>query len=239
MRAESVHPANQYGSNNPLPRWLVAITGNHQLRHDHSKIECHEIRPRKLGQCWRLSTTLERAREQMLYKDYYRIIAKIRPQIESPVGGDWPIHPYPEVERLATAYEEFDNTLWAGDRPAYCSWTTCDIPVFRPRCSTGADRCKSRRILRLLGPLVEVIGKNVSAGCKLHADAGAGFHHLYGNHVYKAACWAHARRKFHDIHLMGASPTTTEALARIGAPYAIEDQIRGKPVDVRLSVGQE
>jgi hypothetical protein len=69
--------------------------------------------------CWRLSATLERACERMLYKDYYRIISKIRPQIESLVGGDWPIPPYPEVERLVATYEEFDNTLWAGDRPAY------------------------------------------------------------------------------------------------------------------------
>jgi hypothetical protein len=37
---------------------------------------------------------------------------------------------------------------------------------------------------------------------------------------------------------MHASPTTTEALARIGALYAIEDEIRGKPVDVRLSIRQ-
>jgi transposase len=72
----------------------------------------------------------------------------------------------------------------------------------------------------------------------LQADAYAGFHHLYGNHIYEAACWAHARRKFHDIHLAHASPTTTEALTRIGALYAIEDEVRGKPVDVRLSVRQ-
>jgi transposase len=72
----------------------------------------------------------------------------------------------------------------------------------------------------------------------LQADAYAGFHHLYGNHIYEAACWAHARRKFHDIHLAHASPTTTEALARIGALYAIEDEIRGKPADLRLSVRQ-
>ena len=72
----------------------------------------------------------------------------------------------------------------------------------------------------------------------LQADAYAGFHHLYGDHIYEAACWAHARRKFHDIHLAHASPTTTEALARIGALYVIEDEIRGKPVDVRLSVRQ-
>lgn len=72
----------------------------------------------------------------------------------------------------------------------------------------------------------------------LQADAYAGFHHLYGNHIYEAACWAHARRKFHEIHVVHASPTTTEALARIGALYQIEDEIRGKPADLRLSIRQ-
>lgn len=78
--------------------------------------------------------------------------------------------------------------------------------------------------------------KNFSGA--LQADAYAGFHHLYGNHIYEAACWAHARRKFHQIHVVHASPTTTEALARIGALYAIEDEVRGKPADLRLSVRQ-
>jgi len=73
----------------------------------------------------------------------------------------------------------------------------------------------------------------------LQADAYAGFHHLYGNGaIYEVACWAHARRKFHEIHVLHASPTTTEALARIGALYAIEEEIRGKPADLRLSVRQ-
>jgi hypothetical protein len=72
----------------------------------------------------------------------------------------------------------------------------------------------------------------------LQADAYAGFHHLYGNHIYEAACWAHARRKFYEIHVMHASPTTTEALARIGALYAIEEEIRGKSADLRLSIRQ-
>ena len=56
--------------------------------------------------------------------------------------------------------------------------------------------------------------------------------------IYEAACWAHARRKFHEIHVMHASPTTTEALARIGALYAIEEEIRGKAADLRLSIRQ-
>jgi transposase len=78
--------------------------------------------------------------------------------------------------------------------------------------------------------------KNFSGA--LQADAYAGFHHLYSDHIYEAACWAHARRKFHEIHVVHASPTTTEALARIGALYAIEDEIRGKPADLRLSIRQ-
>jgi hypothetical protein len=72
----------------------------------------------------------------------------------------------------------------------------------------------------------------------LQADAYAGFHHLYGDHIYEAACWAHARRKFHEIHVIHASPTTTEALARIGGLYAIEEEIRSKTADLRLSIRQ-
>jgi len=72
----------------------------------------------------------------------------------------------------------------------------------------------------------------------LQADAYAGFHHMYGEDIYEAACWAHARRKFHEIHLIHASPTTTEALNRIGALYGIEDEIRGKPADLRRTIRQ-
>src|ERR1035438_10445474 len=43
---------------------------------------------------------------------------------------------------------------------------------------------------------------------------------------------------FHEIHVIHASPTTTEALARIGALYAIEEEIRGKPAELRRSVRQ-
>jgi transposase len=72
----------------------------------------------------------------------------------------------------------------------------------------------------------------------LQADAYAGFQQLYGNEIYEVACWAHARRKFHEIHVVHASPTTTEALARIGALYAIEEEVRGKPADLRRSIRQ-
>jgi transposase len=74
----------------------------------------------------------------------------------------------------------------------------------------------------------------------LQADAYSGFHHLYGDGtIYEVACWAHARRKLYDIHVVHASPTTTEALTRIGALYGIEEQIRGKPAEVRALIRQE
>ena len=73
----------------------------------------------------------------------------------------------------------------------------------------------------------------------LQADAYAGFHHLYGpGRIFEVACWAHARRKFYEIHALHASPTTSEALAKIAALYAIEDEIRGKPADLRREVRQ-
>jgi hypothetical protein len=57
----------------------------------------------------------------------------------------------------------------------------------------------------------------------LQADAYAGFHHLYeAGTIYEVACWAHARRKFHDIHIAHPSPTTTEAIERVAALCAIE-----------------
>jgi hypothetical protein len=68
---------------------------------------------------WRLETTLEQVRKRMLYRDYYQIIDKIRPQIESLMNTDWSIPPYPDVERLVTNYDELSLALWAGDRPAY------------------------------------------------------------------------------------------------------------------------
>jgi transposase len=71
----------------------------------------------------------------------------------------------------------------------------------------------------------------------LQADAYAGFHHLYeGGKIYEVACWAHARRKFHEIHIAHASPITGEAIERIAALYAIEAEIRGSTPEVRRSV---
>jgi transposase len=75
----------------------------------------------------------------------------------------------------------------------------------------------------------------------LQADAYAGFDGLYNREhepLMEAACWAHARRKFFDIHAATASPVAFEALERIGALYQIEADIRGRPPDERKAVRQ-
>ena len=69
----------------------------------------------------------------------------------------------------------------------------------------------------------------------LHADGYAGFNAIFETGaVTEAACWAHVRRKFFDVHAATGSPLAKEALDRIAAFYAIEAQIKGKPPDQRL-----
>lgn len=72
----------------------------------------------------------------------------------------------------------------------------------------------------------------------LQADGYAGFEQLYGERIQEVACWAHARRKFYDIHIDQGSPVAEEALVRIGKLYAIETEIRGRPPDERRTVRQ-
>ena len=73
----------------------------------------------------------------------------------------------------------------------------------------------------------------------LQADAYAGFNALFDDGtIREAACWAHARRKFHDLHAARATPLTTEALRRIAERYLIESEIRGKLPDERRQVRQ-
>ena len=73
----------------------------------------------------------------------------------------------------------------------------------------------------------------------LQADAYAGFNAVYETgRIVEAACWAHARRKFYDLHAARPTALTTEALRRIGELYAIEEAIRGKPPDERRAARQ-
>ena len=77
----------------------------------------------------------------------------------------------------------------------------------------------------------------------MQADGYAGFDRLFDeadpNHpIREAACWAHARRKFYDIHVATKSPLAEEALQRIGDLYAVEESIHGQLPEMRRRTRQ-
>jgi transposase len=72
----------------------------------------------------------------------------------------------------------------------------------------------------------------------LQADGYAGFAPLYEadrkpGTILEAACHAHVRRKFYDIHVANKSPIAAEALSRIRKLYEIESDIRGQMPEQR------
>jgi transposase len=73
----------------------------------------------------------------------------------------------------------------------------------------------------------------------VQVDGYPGFERLRnGGDIELAACWAHARRKFYEVHQATGSPVAAEALRRIAELYAIEATIRGQPANVRRATRQ-
>jgi len=71
----------------------------------------------------------------------------------------------------------------------------------------------------------------------LQADGFAGFNRLYATgNIVEVACWAHVRRKFHDLYEAHASPIAKETLERIATLYGIEKEIRGRLPDERTRI---
>jgi len=70
----------------------------------------------------------------------------------------------------------------------------------------------------------------------LHVDGYAGFERLTAKgDIVLAACWAHTRRKFYDVHQQTGSPVAEEALRRITDLYAVEAKVRGRTPEDRLA----
>jgi transposase len=71
----------------------------------------------------------------------------------------------------------------------------------------------------------------------IQVNGYAGFEKLTqtGN-ITLAACWAHTRRKFYDVHQATGSTIAEEALRRIAEIYAVESTIRGRDADQRRMV---
>ena len=70
----------------------------------------------------------------------------------------------------------------------------------------------------------------------MHADGYAGFERLIrAGPITEVACLAHVRRKFFDVQAAQSSAIATEALQRIAALYAVEDELRGQPPQRRAA----
>ena len=79
----------------------------------------------------------------------------------------------------------------------------------------------------------------------LQADAYSGFKALYAldasgkTSIREAACWAHLRRDFFDVHTATKSEIAREALDRIGDLYDIERQSNGQSPDAWRAIRQK
>ena len=49
----------------------------------------------------------------------------------------------------------------------------------------------------------------------------------------EVACWAHVRRKFHDVNVATGAPLALQALERIGKLFEVERAINGEPPEER------
>lgn len=61
---------------------------------------------------------------------------------------------------------------------------------------------------------------------RLMVDDYAGDNALFGQDVIELGCWAHARRKFYELHAAGGHAVAQEALRRIGELYALEAEAK-------------
>ena len=73
----------------------------------------------------------------------------------------------------------------------------------------------------------------------LLVDDYAGYKQLMGDKVLEAGCWAHARRKFFELHAANQSQIAQQALALIGQIYEIERQVHEAKADERLRMRQQ
>jgi transposase len=60
-----------------------------------------------------------------------------------------------------------------------------------------------------------------------------------GGPLTLAACWAHLRRKFYELHVSGVSQVASETVERMAGLWAVEEEIRGQGPDARRTARQE
>jgi len=119
--------------------------------------------------------------------------------------------------------------LWAlarDDRP----WNGADPPAVAYMYAPGRGEVHAERHLAGFAGTLQVDGY---VAYKKLADPKR-----VGGPLLLANCWGHFRRLFYDIAKGGNAPIASEALVRIAALYAIEEEIRGRSADERRRIRQ-
>jgi transposase len=76
----------------------------------------------------------------------------------------------------------------------------------------------------------------------LVVDDFSGYKQLMGNspgQITEVGCWAHARRKFHDLQLANQSQIAEQAVRQIAQIYAVEREVKELSAEDRLRIRQE
>jgi transposase len=113
-----------------------------------------------------------------------------------------------------------DDRPWGGDDPPGVAFT------YAP----GRGGEHGEKILEGFGGILQV-------------DGYAGYNRLLrpdrADKIQLAFCWAHARRKLHEVARNSTAPIAEEGLKRIAELYKIEADIRGRSPCERLAARQE
>ena len=121
--------------------------------------------------------------------------------------------------------------LWALTRDDR-GWGGEDPPAVVFTYAPGRQGSHAMDILRGFDGILQVDGYT-------GYDALAGPNRVNGKPVTLAYCWAHARRKLHDIYQKDGSEIAAEGLRRIAQIYKVEAGIRGRTPEERLTARQQ
>ena len=92
-----------------------------------------------------------------------------------------------------------------------------------------ADKCRSNAAADQRSARALLQSDGYGAYTRL-ADA-----HRAGGPVTLAACWAHLRRYFYELHVAGLSTTATWTVERMAALWRVEEGVRGSKSEIRLA----